>query len=239
MNLLRLAGSTAPSGRIAPRRVGGFTLVEVLTVIAIIAILLGITVAAMGPSDGPRARRAARDAISAMLTRARSEAVSSGNPTAVAFVGLGDGPEESRGRAMTLYEVVRDEVTGDLEAGDQLRRWTKLPGRTILLTSEAGAGDPDRALNALDQPPALEVRVPEKGKSRPSVVQVPCIVFEPTGAVSHPAGSGRIGIHVGEGAWRNETLLITARKDSGAPLADTVYLSRLTGRARSLEGDNR
>lgn len=214
----------------------GFTLIELLTVIAVVGILLGISVIAISPSGGPRARRAARDEVVAMLTRARSEAIASGNPTAVAIVGFGAGPDGARGKALTTYAVRREGTGEAISPVEQKRRWVKLPGRTILLGAASGAGDPTRASNLIDGAAVLKVRVPPDRGTRATEVMAPCVVFESTGAVSHPPGSGRLALYIGEGTWRNNELVVTARKNSGEPVADAVFLSRLTGRARSMEG---
>ena len=218
-------------------RRGGFTLVEIVVVMAIVVLLLAIAGVAFNPAGGAKARKAARGEVVSMLTRARSHAISSGNPTAMAVVGLRDGPNAMRGKALGLFEVRRDEVAGTYEPVRQLRRWVSLSGRTLLLDGSAVRASDGQGLNALDEEPVLVVEVPSGEAAGMEEASVHVVVFEPTGAVSHPPGSGRIEFFIGEGKYGREGLVVTAKDDSGSATIDRVMLSRLTGRAQSLAAE--
>jgi prepilin-type N-terminal cleavage/methylation domain-containing protein len=211
-----------------------FSLVEVLAVISVIAILMAVAAVALKPS-GESARRAARGEILAMLTRARSHAISSGNPAAMVMVNLKDGPNEMRGKSMTLYEVRRDEVAGTWEAVEQVRRWVNLPERTILLDGGAAPVAGTDGTNVLDEALTLAGEVPGETSGSKQSVEFSFVVFDSTGAVLHPSGSGRLEIFVGEGSYRSDGLLITRKMPDGSAVADRVVLSRLSGRAQSVE----
>ena len=209
-------------------------MVEVLSVITVVAILLAVAAVALRPS-GANARRAARGEVLAMLTRARSEAISSGSPIALVLMSLKDGPEERRGKSMTLYEVKQDDVSGTWEARKQLRRWIDMPERTILLDGQAVPVSGNGGTNVLDDSATLTAEVP--GSSRGAKEEVECafVVFSSTGAVLHPSGSGRLELFIGEGTYRGASgLLVTKKAPDGSAITDRVVLSRLSGRAQSV-----
>jgi general secretion pathway protein H len=66
----------------------GFTLIEILVVVAIMAIMLGVTVARMDLSDSRKTRHAAEQ-LGDMFDSARDEAVTSGKSVAISSDGEG------------------------------------------------------------------------------------------------------------------------------------------------------
>lgn len=220
-----------PTGR--PAR-PAFTLVEVLAVMAVMAILMAVMAVGLKPS-GEGARRAARGEILALLTRARSQAISSGGPVALVMINLDDGPAERRGKSLTLFRVRQDRVTGAWEATEQLRRWVNLPANTILLSGSEAPSTGARGSNILDESLTLSGEVPSDATGDKVPVECSFVVFASTGSVLHPSGSGRIEFYVGEGAWRAGSVLLTRKTDAGEAVADRVVLSRLSGRAQSVE----
>lgn len=229
---MREANESLPM-KVPPRLGRGFTLMEVLVVVAVIGILLVVGAGAYS-STGTSERRVARAEIQGMLTRARSHAISSGVPTALVVVGLTSGPDKMRGRALTLFEVKRDATGEKWEAGEQLRRWVYLPGATLLIDGSLVGATSGKGSNLLDEAILLPVGVPAESGGRKVDVDASFVVFEATGAVSHPAGSGRIEFFIGEGVWRSGSVTVTGKSASGQAIADRVVLSRLTGRAQSV-----
>lgn len=209
-------------------------MVEILSVIAVIAILLAAAAVALRPS-GESARVAAKGELVAMLTRARSEAISSGSPVALVLLNLEDGPEERRGKAMTLYAVSQDEVSGRWESGDQLRRWVDLPTRTILLDGRAAPAGGSAGTNVLEEALTITGEVPTDRQGVKQEVECSFVVFGPTGTVLHPSGSGRLEFFIGEGVFRPGGLVVTRKAEDGSAITDRVVVSRLSGRARSVE----
>lgn len=227
-----------------------FTLVEVLAVITIIAILLGVSALALKPS-GESARRAARGEILGMLTRARSHAISSGNPSAMVVVrtvvsGGGDKEDkvwtEMKDRSMNVVDVSWDEDSQVWTGKEPTSRWVDLPKKILLLDGAEADRSGSIGANFLEEPVTLPgvvlgtVAERQSGGGGDSVqVEYSFVVFDPTGAVLHPSGSGRIEFVIGEGVWRNRQLTVTRRLDDGSAVADRVVLSRLSGRAQSVE----
>ena len=210
-----------------------FTLVELLVVIAIIGILLAVAGSALS-STGTSERRAARGEIQGLLTRARSHAISSGDPTALVMIGLASGPDDMRGKVLSLFEVKRNVASGDWEVEEQLRRWLELPGSTILMDGSTVGATSEKGSNVLDEAVRLTVEVPSGTSGSKIEVEASFVVFESTGAVSHPSGSGRVEFYIGQGVIRSGRLTVTEKTSSGAVVADRVVLSRLTGRAQAV-----
>lgn len=226
-----------------------FTLVEVLAVITIVAILLGVAALAFKPS-GESARRAARGEILGMLTRARSQAISTGSPSALVVVrsvvsGGGDNRDrawtEMKDRSMNVMEVLWDEDAGVWVGSEPTSRWIDLPKKIVLLDDAAAGNSSSFGSNLLDETATLPGYVlgtaadRERGGGGAVKVEHAFVVFDPTGAVVHPTGSGRIEFVLGEGTWREGQLTVTRRLDDGSAVADRVVLSRLSGRAQSVE----
>ncbi len=79
----RLSSSKSAHCRLGARR--GFTLTEILVVIGIIVLILAMAVPAFNFITGARSLEAAQNSVSAMLARARSQAIFTGEPVGVAI----------------------------------------------------------------------------------------------------------------------------------------------------------
>ena len=81
---------------------------------------------------------------------------------------MGAGPEEMRGKAVTVFEVKLDEASEQWEVVKQTRRWAVLPGATILVDGSAAGGDGGKGSNFMDAGQLLTVEVPSgSGTSGP------------------------------------------------------------------------
>jgi len=98
-----------------PRKDGGFTLVELVAVIVIVAILAAAAVPTMSNLDGSRAAAAAKQ-LHSDVTFARQRAIATGTPSWVVFdtaaetwsVLAEDPDNPGRGQATVLFTVTLD-----------------------------------------------------------------------------------------------------------------------------------
>ena len=209
----------------------GFSLVELLVAIGIVTVLLVMGAALFRNSGQSESRQAARSLILAGLNAAQTKALASGEPVALVMMPYEQGWEGQLGRAFTLFEVRRDDVTGDFVAGEQIRRWTQLPGRFIFSkgTTVSSAGQ-----NAFHEDPVVNVTVRDKrgGQVR---ADMPAIIFGGSGAVLWPAGSGELELHLMEGAVRNNMAVGVESQMSDWASREVFVIGRQTGRARFLQ----
>ena len=135
-----MIGSPAIRGR-RGRHIVGFTLVEILVVIAIVGIVLVVAAPNLFPTDAEIARRETAN-VALALERARDEAWFGGRPTAVSFESgvlrewhlAGTAWQPDDGRATTLApELAVERVSVD---GQDLR-----PGERLLFLAD-GLGSP-------------------------------------------------------------------------------------------------
>lgn len=201
--------------------------------IAIIGILLAATAAVVGTGGGSRARKGARAELLALLTRARAEAITRGEPVAVALVGGDAGPDSMRGKAAAVFEVDRSSAAESWRAGEQIQRWVTFPGSAVLLDDRYAPRKNRYGVNAMAQKEILSVPVFERDRGTYHI-GAPFVVFESTGSVVYPPGSGRIEFFMGEGNWRDGEFVLTGRTKQGEPLTDRLVLSRLSGRAQEV-----
>ncbi len=209
----------------ANRSSSAFSLVELLAVITMMAILLAVAVPIFAdPSNS--ARQASREIIKAHLQRARSHAIASGSPTAIAIPVLATGGELG-GRAISLFEVVKNgavyEPAKD-EAGSEklLQRWETLPGNFHFMPSSLISSPK----TIVDAPETLLTNY--KGKA----VTCHLIVFAPNGQIVLPSSATNIAI---ARATRRGNSLALTQKSKGSPVYDLLLVNRLTGRTRFIE----
>ena len=208
------------------RRVPAFSLIELLTVIAIIAVLL-VAAIPMFSNSAVNASQASREIVKAHLQQARAHAIASGSSTAVAIPVLGSGGELGA-RAISLFEVEKagGTYTPAKDAnGDELllQRWETLPGNFHFLTaSQVSSGKP----TIVDSADTLQTNY--KGKA----LTCHLIVFAPNGQIVLPASE--INIALAQAAPRGNSLAPT-RKNGGSPVFDLIQVNRLTGRTRSIQ----
>lgn len=219
---------------------GAFTLVEILTVMAIVSVLLAVTAPALKGINGVGGRKAAVRTIMGTLDQARMMAISDGRATYVVFAGrnlVGTKCDSMIGRA---YAVYQDDVNF---TPVQRSAWVYLPvGVAFKMASDFDTLI-NRDLGTSD--PSFTVHVPKGGNDSPTTVQLPYVKFDPTGAVDGTLANDSVPQHfrilVFPGLVSNsgsETLTRAARTENGGGtmsgnlLLDEIRLNPATGRVR-------
>ena len=218
--------------QVKKNRKRGISLVEVIVVMAIVSALLlmgAVLFSGVGKSEG---REAVRSLLLAGLNNAQTRALSSGEPVALVMTPYEEGREGQLGRSFTLFEVTKDEVTGDFVAGRQLRRWSVLPGRFIF---SKGGTVSDAGQNAFDQSPVVNVSILEEKSEGRRAIDMPAIVFGATGNVVWPQGEGELELHVTEGAVETGMAVGTGGELNDWRQREVFMIGRQTGRARYLQ----
>jgi|GEM_PF-2328238 len=209
--------------KLAPKKPhsSAFSLVELLVVIAIISVMLAVAASVMSPSDG-RGTSIARDIVVAHLHQARSNAISTGTPTAVVIAPANSALRERSGRILGLVEVSKTDNSTKL-----LSRWEELPKKQLFIP---------QALVSLSRPTILED--PERliveyrlGQGQSQQISMPYVLFGSEGTVIYPVGK-KIEIAVGPGILRPNGQFQLIGKNRGKETVEIVQVSPLSGKVR-------
>ena len=203
----------------------GFTLVELLVVIGILAILIGGSVAMM-PDNSASARQASREILRAHLQQARAHAIATGIPTAVLFP-VATADAEHGQRMISLAEIEPD-PSGGHQVTKLLQRWETLPGN-IRFLSQRQAGSP--------RPTLLDESTTLRAPHRKAGVPAHYLLFAGNGQIVHPPAredGSRLGIALGRAALNQGSITATEKDSQGRVSADFLQINRLTGRTRLL-----
>lgn len=176
-------------------------------------------------------RQASRSLILATLNNARTRALTSGKPFAVAMAPYNQGREDFLGKALTIFEVREDEATDSWEVEKQLRRWVILPGRMIF---SKGSTVNEGAQNAFTESPVLDVDMRIPGTAGRGLVEMPAIIFGSSGNVVWPQGSGELELHLSEGSVQPNLQVVTVDQGNEWQKREVFIIGRQTGRARYL-----
>jgi hypothetical protein len=198
----------------------------------IMGLLLALGAGIFSSAGRGQSRQAVRSLVTGVLTNAQNRALTAGEPRAVVMMPYETGREGQLGRALTVFEVRQDEATDTFIAGRQLRRWIELPGRFIFSKSGPVTGE---GQNGFDQPPIVEVTVPDPRSEGTLKVAMPAIIFGDSGRVIWPAGSGELELQLSEGVIVDGVAVATGEQEQDARQREIFIIGRQTGRARLVE----
>jgi prepilin-type N-terminal cleavage/methylation domain-containing protein len=215
-------------GTVSPgRRSKSFTLLELLIVMAIIAIVLAALVPAVTSLSKSSARRGARDILLGGIEQARAEAIKSGQATYIVFPTFTSGTQSTLDRYnYRSYAIFEDNpIPANPGNVKQLTDWKSLPVGVALRAAGIAA------LSNLADPATLTPAVSFSFTPDASAAPFRCVKFNSNGQIQTPAAN--VFLAVFEGYINNGSELATGPKGvNGDPYA-TEYLmvSQFTGRA--------
>lgn len=201
----------------------GFSLVEVLTVLAIMAVLTGLSISAIPGMRSSYDRKTAVDLVMTTIEQARVAALQSGGNTYVVFALAKDS-----GLSPDAMIVVGDQPIGSTATGLVLyTHWIRMPlgVRFHYLTNTLVASSVPTAVNTTSLPPL---------NGNPNFTG---FTFNSTGTVSYPA-TGGLDVALFEGIRSShmaETAVGPSAKAtmslSTSGLYEVIRLSRYSGRS--------
>jgi prepilin-type N-terminal cleavage/methylation domain-containing protein len=213
-------------------REGGFTLLELLIVLGIIALMLVALVPAVTSLSKAGGRRAARDSLLGGIEQARAEAITSGQPTYVVFPTFTSGAQSILDRYnYRSYAIFKDDAAHPNPNPArvnvmQLTDWKSFPtGVALRAAGAAGLSNLPDPANLTPQAVANLSFVPDT-----SATPFRCIKFNSNGEVATPAANVLLAVF--EGYVNNGSEVATTKDGSGNPSAvEYVMVSQFTGRA--------
>ena len=217
----------------APRRAvasrgGGFTLLELLVVMGIIAMMLVALVPAVTSLSKSGGRRAARDSLLGGIEQARAEAIKSGQATYVVFPMFSNGMQSTLDRYnYRSYAIFEDNAAspGNVK---QLTDWKSFPAGVALRAAGTAA------LSNLADPATLIPPVTFTFNPDTSATPFRCFKFNSNGEVQAPAANVLLAVF--EGYVNNGSEVATTKDGSGNPSAvEYLTVSQFTGRAEPVD----
>jgi prepilin-type N-terminal cleavage/methylation domain-containing protein len=202
------------------RKNGGFSLLELLTVVAIICILVALLVPSVAAFTSTGGRKGAVTLVMTTLEQARVSAIETGREVVVVFWKK-NGTDGSQPDEQDAMLIIRK---NDAEAWEPITRWIKLP-RGVLFHGE------DAESKILYDASGLEAVCDTSVDSlpgNPSKNTLGAVHFSPNGAVQLPSTSNGLRIALTEGQRGPDgTLVVNKQKDGGH---EVISLARYTGR---------
>jgi prepilin-type N-terminal cleavage/methylation domain-containing protein len=214
--------SSSKSGQLSGSPGSGFTLIEMLVVMAMIVILLSAVVPVVTSLSKANGRKAAMANLLGGIEQARAEAINTSQATYVVFPTFGAGTAQS---ILDRYNYKSYAIFEDNAANPgsvkQVTAWKALP------TGVALRADGSAALRNLPAPPiTLPAFAPDSSAS-PTYY---CFKFNSNGEIEAPATNVLLGVF--EGYVSNGTEVATTKDGSGNPAAvEYIAVSQFTGRA--------
>ncbi len=200
----------------------GFSLIEVLTVVAITAMLMTMAIPAISGFTSPAGRKGAVTIVMNTLEQARVSAIETGRETVVLFWkknGVAGFPPDEQDAVLVLRKSQDD------SAWESISRWVKLPKGVLL-----DGADEDSAILQNDVSDLTTPSVPSLPGS-PNIDQLRFVRFTNSGSIWSPSGSSA-GLYIafteGQRATGTDDLQPNKQKSGGK---EVISLARYTGRS--------
>ena len=202
------------------RKNGGFSLLELLTVVAIICILVALLVPSVAAFTSTGGRKGAVTLVMTTLEQARVSAIETGCEVVVVFWKK-NGTDGSQPDEQDAMLIIRK---NDAEAWEPITRWIKLP-RGVLFH---GGDEDSKILSDASGLAEVSDTTIQSLPGKPAKNTLGAVHFSPTGAVQLPSTSNGLRIALTEGQRGPDgTLVVNKQKDGGH---EVISLARYTGR---------
>ncbi len=217
-----------------PDRRGAFSLLELITVIAIIVIMLSLLAPAINSMTSTAGRKGALNILMNTFEQARAAALESG---ANVYVVLWQRQFPDNDRIIVLRDAVEwnKNEKPQFDSGDKvpLTRYIQMPrgvllyrgkGKSILSTSP-----PNGETSELDE---LLKQLPKSGGVAPQKSEIGYVKFSPTGTIQYPASKDYSRVIISEGVrgTGGTEAILAGRKEKQGGL-EIITFRRFTGRA--------
>jgi prepilin-type N-terminal cleavage/methylation domain-containing protein len=203
----------------------GFSLIEVLTVVAITAMLMTMAIPAISGFTSPAGRKGAVTIVMNTLEQARVSAIETGRETVVLFWkknGVAGFPPDEEDAVMVLRK-------NEAAAWESISRWVKLPKGVLFQSENTGS----LILTAEADQTMLDA-VPHNSadpKTKPAPDQSGSVQFTTSGSIVIPSGSSD-GLYIafteGQRDAGTGDMTVDKQKSGGQ---EVISLARYTGRS--------
>jgi prepilin-type N-terminal cleavage/methylation domain-containing protein len=222
--------STLRSRRAVVFSEGGFTLLELLVVMAIIVLLLAMVVPAVTSLSKSNGRKAAIANLLGGIEQARAQAIADTQATYVVFATFGIGTSQAiLDRYNYKSYAIFEDDSANPGAVKQLTPWRTLP-TGVSLRANQGSGF---AITNLVTPAALPAPTPSfsftpNSSSSPTFY---LIKFNTAGELDTPAANVVLGLFEGFVSSGNETFTCAKDKNGNPFASEYLSIAEHTGRA--------
>jgi prepilin-type N-terminal cleavage/methylation domain-containing protein len=205
-------------------RCRGFTLIEIIAVLAVLAIVFAVSLPAVTSLSKSSSRRAAATLVLSTLDQARAMALSRNGTYYLALAdGNKDWPENYRCRAFAIYEEVFNPAnTAKPYQQLPVTGWTQLP---------AGVAFQPAADTVFQS--AMDANVTFYCQSAGKEMNTPYFKFNSLGAVEVPTDATKARLRIFEGFFDAAGQPVATNRATAAE--EVLLVSLVTGRARRVE----
>lgn len=207
------------------RKRAGFSLLEMLVVVAVIAIMMALMLPAIAGFSSTAGRRGAVNILMNTFEQARVAAIESGQTVYVGFADADFPVEDMRYAAFVVFREATDEEKTSGKSYVVLKKWTRLP-KSIAFKNTS------KSLVGADELKKSFAGLASLMGSAQSDERFPCVAFNSSGAVEEPANNLRVFLYEGYFAGGQDNFTRNKNIQEAAGLFEQISLSRYTGRAQ-------